>query len=59
MRRVAFRIAVFLATLAATLPAQAIFHLWAIDEIYSSADGRVQYIELRALTGGQQFLGGH
>ena len=60
MRPAAFRIAfLFLATLAATLPAQAIFHLWAIDEIFSTADGRVQYIEFRALTGGQQFLGGH
>jgi hypothetical protein len=59
MRRAAFRVAVFLAALAAALPARAIFHLWAIDEIFSTADGRVQYIELRALTGGQQFLGGH
>lgn len=59
MRRAAFRIIVFLAAFAAALPARAIFHLWAIDEIFSTADGRVQYIELRALTGGQQFLGGH
>ena len=39
--------------------AQAAFHLWKIDEIYSNADGSVQFIELRALSGGQQFLAGH
>ncbi len=39
--------------------AHAIFHLWKIDEIYSNADGSVQFIELRALSGGQQFLAGH
>jgi len=60
MRRAAFRLALyFLAALSAALPARATFHLWTMDEVYSSADGRVQYIELRALTGGQQFLGGH
>lgn len=39
--------------------AHATFHLWKIDEIYSNADGSVQFIELRALSGGQQFLAGH
>ncbi|MBL8523701.1 MAG: hypothetical protein JNN20_08435 [Betaproteobacteria bacterium] len=38
--------------------AQAAFHLWRIDEIYSNASGTVQYIELTALNGGQQFLNG-
>ena len=40
------------------VPAQAAFHLWAISEIYSNADGSVQFIELTALSGGQQFLAG-
>ena len=39
--------------------AHAAFHLWKIDEIYSNADGSVQFIELKALSGGQQFLAGH
>ena len=38
--------------------AQAAFHLWRIDEIYSNASGTIQYIEMTALTGGQQFLNG-
>ena len=44
--------------LAAALPASAAFHLWAMNEIYSNADGTVQYLELTALTGGQQFMSG-
>jgi hypothetical protein len=44
---------------AASAPLHADFHLWVIDEAFSNADGTVQYVELRALTGGQQFLAGH
>lgn len=39
--------------------AQAAFHLWQITEIYSNADGSVQFIELTAQSAGQQFLSGH
>ena len=39
--------------------AQASFHLWTIDQVYSDASGNVQYIRLSALSGGQQFLSGH
>jgi hypothetical protein len=35
------------------------FHLWTMTELYSNADGSVQFLELRAVTGGQQFLGDH
>ena len=35
------------------------FHLWQISEIYSNADGTVQFIELATTSGGQQFLAGH
>jgi hypothetical protein len=59
LRRSVFRLAVFLVALAAALPARATFHLWAIDEIFSTANGRIQYIEFVALAGGQQFLSGH
>ena len=43
----------------AVLPASATFHLWTINEIYSNADGTVQFIELTALAGGQEFTSGH
>ena len=36
--------------------AHASFHLWKITEIYSNADGSVQFIELTAQASGQQFL---
>ncbi len=46
MRLAAFRIAFALvAALSASLPAKAFFHLWSIDEIYTSADGKVRFIE--------------
>ncbi len=47
------------ALLAASLPAQALFHLWSIEEIFSNADGSVQYVKLAALAGSQQFIAGH
>ena len=51
----------FLAALAclAAPHAGATFHLWAMQELYSSADGTVQFLELRSITGGQQFVAGH
>jgi hypothetical protein len=39
--------------------AHATFHLWAMQELYSNADGSVQFLELRALSGGQQFMADH
>jgi len=45
--------------LAAILPASASFHLWTMTQLYSSADGTVQFLELQALTGGQEFVAGH
>lgn len=44
---------------AAAFPAAAEFHLWTMNELYSSPDGSVQFLELTAITGGQQFLSGH
>jgi hypothetical protein len=43
----------------ALLEAGAAFHLWAMNELYSNADGSVQFLEMTAVTGGQQFLAGH
>jgi len=40
-------------------PAAATFHLWFADELYSNADGSVQFLEMTAETSGQQFLSGH
>jgi hypothetical protein len=44
---------------ALSLPAQAAFHLWQITKAFSNADGTVQFIELTAFAGGQQFMAGH
>ena len=52
-----FRLVAVLLGLAAA-PVQAAFHLWTMNELYSNADGTVQYLELTALTGSQQFLTG-
>jgi hypothetical protein len=35
------------------------FHQWNINEVYSNADGSVQFIELFTGAGGQQFVSGH
>ena len=42
-------------------PAHATFHLYQINELYSNADGSVQFIELHEAFGanGQNFLAGH
>ncbi|MGE5094984.1 MAG: hypothetical protein ACM3SO_07585 [Betaproteobacteria bacterium] len=52
------RILLLVASLAA-LPAAASFHLWTMTELYSNADGSVQFLEMRALTGSEQFFAGH
>lgn len=39
--------------------ANASFHLWQINEIFSNASGTVQYIELTTTASGEQFLAGH
>jgi hypothetical protein len=57
MRRLRSLLAAFLSL--AALQAGAVFHLWTMNELYSNADGSVQFLEMTALTGGQQFLSGH
>ena len=50
----------FAAMLCLAFSAQASFHTFQINEIYSNADGNIQFIELREVQGasGQNFLGG-
>lgn len=52
------RILLGIAALAA-MPVAASFHLWTMTELYSNADGSVQFLEMRALTGSEQFFAGH
>jgi hypothetical protein len=47
------------ALVAISASSQATFHLWRITQLYSNADGTVQFIELTALASGQQYLTGH
>src|SRR6476619_700677 len=53
-----FRVAAAL-LVAAAGQAQGAFHLITSNELYSNADGTVQYVELTALEAGQQYLFGH
>src|SRR5574337_389676 len=39
--------------------AQATFHLWVVDQIYSDSTGNVQFVELFTSAGGQEFVAGH
>ncbi len=50
--------AIFVATLAITPRANAIFHFWNLQEIYSNSSGTLQFIELQTTFGSQQFVGG-
>jgi hypothetical protein len=45
--------------LALTRSASAVFHEWNIEEIFSSANGSVQYIELRTNVDSQNFMDDH
>jgi serralysin len=53
------RFAALMLTLAWAAPAQAVFHLWDVAEVFSNADGSVQFIEFFTGSNGQQFLSGH
>lgn len=45
--------------MAAAPAARAAFHLYDVKEVFSNADGTVQYVELFTSANGQQFLNGH
>jgi MYXO-CTERM domain-containing protein len=59
MLRKAFFVLALGALVSSTTPAGAAFHLWQIKEVYSNADGSVQYIELFTIYGSQNFVNGH
>jgi len=58
--RIQLRILLGVVVAFAASSAQATFHTFRIDEVFSNADGVVQYVVLREAAGfsGQQFLGG-
>jgi len=51
-------IAVCIAFGAATRSAEAAFHLWQVKEVFSNADGSVQFVEMFDSFGGETFTGG-
>ena len=53
-----FRLFLAVLALAATFTAQATFHIVRMVELYSNADGTVQFLEIEALAPGQQFWAG-
>ena len=57
-RKLRARIALGVLMLVASAGSHAAFHEWKINEVYSNADGTVQFIELTTTFGNQQFLGG-
>ncbi len=59
MYKYAIRWLCAIALLVSAATAQASFHLWELNEIYSNADGTVQFIELITGASGEQFLAGH
>ena len=48
-----------IAFLCAPQSSRALQHLWDINEVYTNADGSVQFIELFTSSGSQQFLANH
>jgi len=57
MKKSACILAALLALMA--VPAGAAFHLWTMTEIYSNADGSVQFLELSSPSDGEGFVSGH
>jgi hypothetical protein len=57
MKTTALVLAALLTLMAA--PAGAAFHLWTMTELFSNADGTVQFLELESPANGEGFLAGH
>jgi hypothetical protein len=55
------RVLAWIVAAAFAIPACASFHLFGIVQLYSNADGSIQFVELKEMTGtnGEQFLSGH
>ena len=47
---------VLLALLLTAAPASGSYHLWQVSEVFSTADGEIQFIEFFNFNGGEQFL---
>ena len=56
-----FRLLFVLMLACAPLPALATYHTWVVDQLYSNADGTLQFVVLREAQGatGENLLGGH
>ncbi|HZZ94913.1 MAG TPA: hypothetical protein VFE23_20295 [Usitatibacter sp.] len=59
MRASSLRSYVLFLILAASGSAHATFHLWSIVQLYSNADGTIQFVELKSFAAGEEFLAGH
>ena len=59
MRAIIRFLAIAAALGAASGAANASYHLWQLKQLYSSADGSVQYIQLQAYASMQQFIRNH
>jgi hypothetical protein len=60
--RIPNRIVACIGLVAAMLVAttvNATFHLWRMTEVFSNADGTIQFLEMAALASGEQFVSGH
>jgi hypothetical protein len=57
--RFALALAVLLLGTAAGAPARAAFHLWKVNEVFSSADGQVQFVELFDGSDFEHLIEGH
>src|SRR5260221_14739378 len=58
MNTLARRLGLAFLMLALSFAANATYHLFRITQVYSNADGSVQYILLTATSGGQQYITG-
>jgi hypothetical protein len=57
--RLVLAIAGLLSALAAAAPARAAFHLWKVNEVFSSADETVQFVELANASDGEHQIEDH
>jgi hypothetical protein len=59
MGRATARLGLGLALALWSPPARATFHLWRVNEVFSNADGSVQFVEFFTASAFQNFLAGH
>jgi cysteine-rich repeat protein len=59
MRRLSFAACAAVLLGLAPVPARAAFHLWSIGEVFSNADGSIQYVEFTTASNSQHLVGAH